>query len=536
MNRIYLICIVLVMSLLITSCEDTLNEEAVTGALTEEQIDQNIEEISRMLAYAVDQNTELVKEIEKEIGYRFDYDNDALIRTFLGREINGDKFENILSKSSNGKYSSKDVEKMILESGYLQFSFPQNYKRLDYSSDLPLSVPIFSYINEEGIEYLEAFDNNGSSVKLSAKELPNVPVIVVSRSERVDKDGLLLVNERSIVIPKEQRIYYLEAINMAKNNLKSGKVAKHIVTIVSEEEFYMQESDDNFNGESATNLKSATAEDYTDLQLYATTVNPNQIQLSWVGYSDSRYTANRYKIYRGSTLIKDQKYARAYWDNDVSSNIEYTYRVEYYYNDTYLDETNLFQIHASQRKSGGYEYIERIEATSTMVVQLEGWWVNALEIEFDVYSAKSDGTVISHGLKKGGPIYTVGSGATDRYVDTEENKDEYSILEIMQWNRDDESLKYTVAFRESDGGTNTKKDTIYLGLTALTVETIWPDTKKVVEKAQPLIEKLITVLRKDDHIGEAYINWWTDDNYKQNLNPFGFKVILNHSEDLSFQN
>src|SRR5574344_1301029 len=100
---------------------------------------------------------------------------------------------------------------MILQSGYLQFTFPQNYKSLDYKDETPLIVPVYSYINEENADYLESFDKDGAIVKLSAKEMPDVPVIVLGRSERVDEEGKLLVSERSVVIPKECRIHYTEA-------------------------------------------------------------------------------------------------------------------------------------------------------------------------------------------------------------------------------------------------------------------------------------------------------------------------------------
>lgn len=221
MRKIAFICCVFVASIFLYSCEkDIVQEDKKVASLTEDQIDQNIKSLSEVVANAVYNNNELVKEIEKEISYQFDYDNDALIMTFLGRKIAGEKFEDILSNSSNGKYSSTDIKEMILESGYLQFTFPQNYKSLNYESESPLAVPVYSFINEENTEFLESFDKNGNTVKLSTKEMPNVPVIVVGRSERVDEDGYMLVSERSVVIPKESRIHYTEAIKESRNNLK----------------------------------------------------------------------------------------------------------------------------------------------------------------------------------------------------------------------------------------------------------------------------------------------------------------------------
>jgi len=67
--------------------------------------------------------------------------------------------------------------------------------------------------------------------------MPTVPLIVVGVSERVDEDGYMLVSERSVVLPKEMRtLHYTEAIEQARNPLKSAKTDNHIVKILSQDE------------------------------------------------------------------------------------------------------------------------------------------------------------------------------------------------------------------------------------------------------------------------------------------------------------
>ena len=373
----YLVLILFCLGLVaLNSCsEDIVPENEIAVALTEEQIDQNIKNISVVLASAVSNSKELIKEIDKEISYRFDYDNDALIKVFLGREIGGEKFEDILSKSSNGKYSSKDIEKMILQSGYLQFTFPQNYKDLDYESISPLAVPVYSFIDEKDTEYLESFDKNGNSINLSAKEMPKVPVIVVGVSERVDEDGYMSVSERSVVLPKEKRaLHYTEAIEQARNPLKSAKTDNHIVKILSQEEF------DKLGGghepivvaNYEANLKSANS---SDIQLTVDTYNSKANTLRWSKFSDGTYISNKYEVMRDDiiTPIVTLNNYTYYVDNVPNANYSYEYHIRYYYNDIYLGRSNSYRLQSSHRRGGGQEYIDYLYASHAMVVALEGW-------------------------------------------------------------------------------------------------------------------------------------------------------------------
>lgn len=358
------------------SCQDNLEDTIESSELTKEQVDKNIRNLSEVVAKAASTNQELVNEIAKEISYRFDYDNDALLKVFLGRKINGEKFEDILSEASKGTYSSKDIEKMIVESGYLQFTFPQNYQDLDYKNVTPLAVPVYSFISEEDTEYLESFDKNGNIVNLSAKEMPNVPVIVIGRSERVDEDGNMSVTERSVVLPKEMRsLHYTEAIENARLSLKSAKMDNHIVTVLTDDEFSKLKGLERSQLKvvPGDNLKSAT---FSDMNLTGFTVKAREMQLRWDPHTTGTYSSNRYKLYRdGDILISDQSGLK-FTEDAPEANMVYTYIVEYYYNDILLGQSNDLELHSSHRTSGGTEYIDRLYASHAMVVAVEGWWVS----------------------------------------------------------------------------------------------------------------------------------------------------------------
>lgn len=535
--RIYLVLTLLCAGMVMFySCsEDIIPENEIASSLNEEQIDQNIYNISVVLANAVHNNNELVKEIEKEISYRFDYDNDALIKTFLGREIGGEKFEDILSKSSNGKYSSKDIKKMILQSGYLQFTFPQNYKDLDYESTAPLAVPIYSFINEKDTEYLESFDKDGNSINLSAKEMPKVPVIVVGVSERVDEDGYLSVSERSVVLPKEKRaLHYTEAIKQASNPLKSAKTDNHIVKILSQEEFdklgegqepIVATENEVLATDYEANLKSLNT---SNTQLIVRTYNPKANVLSWSSYSNGTYTSNKYEVMRADKgLITTLCNSTYYVDNVPKSNYSYEYHIRYYYNDIYLGRSDAYRLQSSHRRSGGQEYIDYLYASHAMVVALEGWWVSELEIDWHILAGNYDRT--SSNISIGGSVYKCAKDDDDNFIQPRYVGNQNDV-NLFLWYKNDNYGSYTVYFRESDNNTNTEMWEVSVQIVAKVVSYIWAENevvKKIVEGVTDPIVKLIQVYKKDDKIGEVNIQWSTPNGVVHPVNGNGFKVKIN---------
>lgn len=525
-------------SIFLYSCEnDVTQQDKELTPLTEEQLDQNIREISMVLAKAVANNKELVTEIEKEISYRFDYDNDALIRTFLGRKIAGEKFEDILSKSSNGKYSSKDIEKMILESGYLQFTFPQNYKSLNYESVLPLAVPVYSYIEEEDTEYLESFDKDGNTVNLSAKEMPNVPVIVVGPSERVDEDGNMLVNERSVVLPKEMRtMHYTKAIEESRMRLKSATTEnQHILKILSQEELdkfkvSQKSTDKKLVGE--PNFKSAT---YPGMVLTGSTIKAKQMDLTWTPYISASTYSNRYVLKRDGVQLFNGNNLE-FTDFVPQANMVYNYTLTYYHNDSLIGIANSLPLHSSHRRSGGKEYINRLYASHKMVVAVEGWWVSELEIKWDILIGNSDGTVkvgaesIKADINKavGGKAWDTQKGDGSRFI--------YSNTEVdlFTWNRAElnDGLSYTIIFNEHDGGNEENVDA-WVDVTALVLTTVsdafgLEKVTEAIEKGKDTVKKIIKNLKKDDSMGTGIIVWWDLQANQVELHGNGFYVQISH--------
>jgi hypothetical protein len=508
----------------------------------EKTIDQNIETLSKLLATSLHGNVEFKSLIKQEIDYRFDHDYDALLLTFLGKAINGKAFEDILAESSNGKYKPADIVKMIKESGYIHLSIPVHFEAFDPSKEELLVFPISSRVEEKVTDELAAFDHLGNTIKFAAKDAPKVPVLVVMRSERIDEDGLLSVNEYGLVLPKEERIYYKEAINISKSMLKSARVRKHIVEIVSDEEYEKilklnsTKVDENLSKMKGNHvLKSAIAESV----LNASPKAARQIYLEWTPKPNS----TRYAIYRfGFKNVNGQKVLPPgsseviavltnqcnYHDVVDYENEEYTYFIHYLDNQSaIIYESNKVSIHSSHRKNNGKEYVSAIKATSNMVVDLEGWWCSELELKINIVYINYEGATAEK--EAGFNVDTQGSGAFSRDVDWSGYKN------LFTWDRNSyRYAAYTIAIHEDDGG-DRKKDS----------DDLWVDWIKFVvtevansqgvyvgdkvEQVAEQVKKTIKVLRNSDYVGQDIIKWWDPNEIVRELNPKGFSIIINHN-------
>jgi hypothetical protein len=86
---IAIIAIIFVLS----SCEKSeLNTFELSQKADSKTINENIETLASLISQA-SENVEFRQLVKNEVGKRFDYDYDALLITFVGKEISGEKFE-----------------------------------------------------------------------------------------------------------------------------------------------------------------------------------------------------------------------------------------------------------------------------------------------------------------------------------------------------------------------------------------------------------------------------------------------------------
>ena len=149
----------------------------------------------------VDEN--LRKLIKEEALQKVDGDFDIIWKDFKQKKLNSkgietdlleiiaDNSEDIDGKQNDIKKKKEELEKFGSSYKMLQISVPVNCDKWDYKSFEPVVVFLTSDYSEVQ-EEVDAYNSKGEIIKLSNKITPEMPVIVVSLSERTDSDGNLI--------------------------------------------------------------------------------------------------------------------------------------------------------------------------------------------------------------------------------------------------------------------------------------------------------------------------------------------------------
>lgn len=166
------------------------------------EYDKNIQKFAKAFAKAM-VNENLRKLIKEEALQKVDGDFDIIWKDFKQKKLNSkeietdlleiiaDKSEDIDGKQNDIKKKKEELEKFGSSYKMLQISVPVNCDKWDYKSFEPVVVFLTSDYREVQ-EEVDAYNSKGEIIKLSNKITPEMPVIVVSLSERTDSDGNLI--------------------------------------------------------------------------------------------------------------------------------------------------------------------------------------------------------------------------------------------------------------------------------------------------------------------------------------------------------
>lgn len=158
-----------------------------------EVYDKNVKKIAKGISKLLSSKKNRII-IKQQIQKRVDGDYDFLFKDTksINTEDNVNLFDlivNISISEDDDKDKSKSETYNFLEQfKKLQFSIPVNFENWDEENFIPMVGFLTSDYNED-TEHIEAFDQNGKLQKLSNKETPNVPVIIISLNERSDDNG-----------------------------------------------------------------------------------------------------------------------------------------------------------------------------------------------------------------------------------------------------------------------------------------------------------------------------------------------------------
>ncbi|MDW3193665.1 MAG: hypothetical protein R8G66_14945 [Cytophagales bacterium] len=160
--------------------------------------------------------------------------DDMVVKELLMDQINGTK------TAGRGVSGGNWLDALKVKYPDLQIAVPVNIEKWDTENFTPLVTFLTDDYNEKTTLTVKAYDSKGNAFELSTKEEPDFPVVVISRSERVDGDGnLLYTKDEYIEIKpeesedKEENAGKSEVFPTAPTNLNilpTGSSGQYILT------------------------------------------------------------------------------------------------------------------------------------------------------------------------------------------------------------------------------------------------------------------------------------------------------------------
>lgn len=353
---------------LLASCTKDDVESHSIQSINEYSVEQKTNLISsyaQMLAASMG-NPEIRNVIKSEAQLKFDGDYDILVNTLHSVEL---KEHNVTIKkmlanscvetrANEGGFSG-DLDTLIeeIQSQFpnLQVSVPVHCDEWDTENYIPLVAFLpYDYDDQVATE-IEAFDTNGNSYMLSLDEDPEQPVIVVSISERVDRDG----------------------------SFKGGN-ASYI----------------NFEDVDVVTTRTAPTTP-SDINLFH--AGAETLELEWTDTSNE----TGYVVYRKpegestysviANLPANQNY---YIDTNVVAGVKYSYKVRAINSDGESGYSTAITSFASDRNDGESLKIKRMYFTKNALKTVEKWASGAPEIRLRVVYGDNDSatTVFTSGI------------------------------------------------------------------------------------------------------------------------------------------
>lgn len=346
----------------LTSCgkdDEVINDDYYYQLKVKEVESENtvIEQYGRLISKAL-LNTEFRGELKKAVMEKFDGDYDVLAinlkpdsiqKYAVMAEILKNAYnENFMSEY--GKTYDEFLANTFATIPNLQISVPVNCDEWNTSSYLPYVLPLHVDQKEGDGEMVQAFNGSGETFMFDMGEEPNVPVIVISISERVDK----MLRFKNLVTCK---LTPMDSVPFVPDSLIVNRI------YARELELYWPD----VTGELGYRIyRKSSSGDYTEI---ATT-----------GANENLYI-----------------------DENLTPGTRYHYRVRSYNENGNSPYTNIYSKHASYRNEGSSLKIKSIKFADRFALRdYEAWSKGSPELKFHIiagnaYSDKSK-TVYTSGV------------------------------------------------------------------------------------------------------------------------------------------
>jgi hypothetical protein len=435
-----------------------------------------IENYALILASSMGDN-ELRSTIKEEAQLMFDGDYDILTNKLENRVLpeKSIQIKELLSithsqsalKSSNLKSNNISGEEFLerIKKAFpnLQVSVPVHCDEWDTENYIPLVAFLPFDYDEHTAKFITAYDINGKKYKLSLDEEPSEPVIVVSRSERVDENGELIGLEAE---------YY--EIDSAKNNSVS------------------------------INLKSAPTAP-TSLNLMHG--DSRQVILEWSDVANE----TSYEVWRKHTgETQFWKFAttgqndNGYINSWIAEGAKVWYKIRAINSDGYSAFSPIMATTVSARNDGEWLKIKRMKFSNSALKAVEKWASGAPEIRLRVVKGAENGATT---------VFTSGRMEPSRRKDIDGtwwNKE----VSIFAWYTNIYGTVFTFDWREEDWDDNVE----------FTISASYEDK---LDNGTLKAGGNVTVKNDDggDHIGNTSVIWWNKRDQIYNLSGFEWQFV-----------
>jgi len=379
-----------------------------------------IEQYGRLISKAL-LNTEFRGELKKAVMEKFDGDYDVLainlkpdsIQKYAGMaEILKNTYnENFMAEY--GKTYAEFLTNTFATIPNLQISVPVNCDEWNTSSYIPYVLPLHVDQKEGKGEMVQAFNGSGETFMFDMGEDPNVPVIVISISERVDK----MLRFKNLVTCKSTP---MDSVPFVPDSL----------VIIR-----------NYARELELHWPDVTGE--LGYRIYRKSSSGNYTEIATTGANENLYV-----------------------DEDLTPGTRYHYRIRSYNDNGNSSYSNVYSKYASYRNNGSTLKVESIRFVNrTELRKYESWCKGSPELKFFIISGNlvSDSSKVTHTSSVMEPFWR-GSICGDEgwyanYVLPSWDTDNMGDILTFYWVEEDTGTEITIEISakvEATIGTNVK--------------------------------------------------------------------------------
>lgn len=474
-------------SFIVSSCEkdETTNQSDVADIsenteLSISEKNELIEEYAYTLAMSMVDN-ELRSTIKLESKLMFDGDYNILANKFellpLGNQgiqvkdllitSNTNKTKSLKSGNSNGTKitGTEFLEKIKKAFPNLQVSVPIHCDDWDTENYIPLVAFLPFDYDEHTAKEIVAYDYQGKKYKLSLDIEPSEPVIVVSRSERVDENGNMIGKEDEYI-----------SVLPTNNSVGSGPSLKSAPS-----------------GPSSLTLSHGPAQ---------------SIILQWADVDNE----TSYEVWRMHQPSETQFWHFAttgqndngYVNSWIAVGAKVWYKVRAKNSDGYSSWSPVMATTVSARNDNEWLKVKRMKFSSSALKAVEKWASGAPEIRLRVVQGSTEGA---------STVFTSGRMEPNRRKDIEGTWWDKEVP-IFTWSTSTYGTVLTFDWREEDWDDNVE----------FTISASFED-KAAGGTIKPGGSVKFTGDDGGDHIGNTSVMWWHNRDQIYNLSGFEWQFV-----------